>query len=259
MNSLFTLSMKAHLLIGASIILTVLSSSGQEISTDVHRIQLGMNVSTDYCYRTLVNAGDNSTYVDIIDYRDRLEEARFGYSTGINFTYNLNSRWGVEAGTQYSYKSIQYEISGLTFGDPVDPRYGFVYDPNAVAVPEKFIDNYYYLEFPVRAIYSMGKKRMRFLASLGIMPGVLLKSTHIMEGKNQAGDKSSSSYDQTDDFEKFALSPIISIGAEYAISKKLILRAEPTFRYGLLTIIDAPVSAHLWNAGLNFSICYAIK
>jgi hypothetical protein len=34
---------------------------------------------------------------------------------------------------------------------------------------------------------------------------------------------------------------------------------EPTFRYGLLKIIDQPVTAYLWSAGLNITCYYALK
>jgi hypothetical protein len=51
---------------------------------------------------------------------------------------------------------------------------------------------------------------------------------------------------------------LISAGAEYKIKNKMYVRIEPTFRYGVLKIIDAPVTAYLWNAGLNMGFYYRL-
>jgi len=249
--------MRSSLLIAA--LLVAITSYGQESNPISHLFQIGINISPDYCYRRLTN--DDAYYDFIVDSRDDREHALFGYTAGVNARYYLSSHWGIDCGIQYSKKGFQNNISGLTFGDMIDPRYGFIYvDPlTEPFIPEKFVDNFYYLEMPIRAIYVMGKKKMRFLASLGLMPGMLVRSTHDMVGKNLEGNSITRSFNQTDDFKKFLLSPIVSLGLDYKISDKINLSAEPTFRYGVMKLIDAPVSAHLWSAGLNVAIYYTLK
>ncbi len=44
---------------------------------------------------------------------------------------------------------------------------------------------------------------------------------------------------------------MVSVGVEYKINERMNLRVEPTFRYGLLTVIDFPVAGYLYSGGLN--------
>jgi hypothetical protein len=46
------------------------------------------------------------------------------------------------------------------------------------------------------------------------------------------------------------------LGLEYRLKNSFFIRAEPTFRYGILKIIDQPVTEYLWNAGLNIGVYY---
>ena len=54
-------------------------------------------------------------------------------------------------------------------------------------------------------------------------------------------------------YRRFNISPTISVGFDYKVNSRMNLRVEPTFRYGILTIIDAPIHGYLYNAGLNIS------
>lgn len=44
---------------------------------------------------------------------------------------------------------------------------------------------------------------------------------------------------------------MISAGIDYRMNDRMNLRVEPTFRYGVMKITDAPITAYLFNAGLN--------
>ena len=44
---------------------------------------------------------------------------------------------------------------------------------------------------------------------------------------------------------------MISVGMEYRIGERMDLRVEPTFRYGVLRIIDGPIIGYLYSGGVN--------
>jgi hypothetical protein len=44
-------------------------------------------------------------------------------------------------------------------------------------------------------------------------------------------------------FNQVNISPTASMGLDYKITSRINARFEPTFRYGILQIIDAPVTA----------------
>jgi hypothetical protein len=51
---------------------------------------------------------------------------------------------------------------------------------------------------------------------------------------------------------------MVSAGVDYKLNNKMHLLAEPTFRYGIIKTKDAPVTEHLWNAGLNVGFYYSL-
>jgi len=236
-------------------------NSGTTSRTAIHRLLLGVNVSPDYCYRTLKNNDGSSLASMIIDVRDESEVYKIGYTAGFNLCYTLTKKLGIELGVQYSNKGYAFKNSALIFGDAIDPRYGIVTLPNSSATPTKahITYNHHYLDVPVRAIFSFGKKRIHVVASLGVTTNILLSSTQTSTLEFANGDTQSETYDQQNDFNSLNISPSISLGADYRISNKINLRVEPTFRYGLLKISDTRVTAYLWNAGMNVTCYYALN
>lgn len=247
-------------------ILFSLPSPGQDTltlkgTTEFKRLSIGVNISPDYCYRTLKNNNGSATSDLIIDLREESEGPKLGYTAGINAGYNFSKKWGVEMGIQYSNKGYAFKNSALTFGEMIDPRYGFIYTSNGAAAPTyaKFVYHHHYLDVPVRVLYRFGKKRLHFVTSVGVTTNILLNATMTSVVKYGNDDAKRQTYDQPYDFNTFNISPTISVGVDYKINNKINLRAEPTFRYGLLKITDTPVTATLWSGGLNFSCYYLLK
>jgi hypothetical protein len=50
----------------------------------------------------------------------------------------------------------------------------------------------------------------------------------------------------------------MSAGVDYRINEKMNLRIEPTFRYGVLKIIDMPVTGYLYSGGINVAYYYGL-
>jgi len=217
-------------------------------TTQAKKVLIGYNFSADHNYRTLKNS-DGSSNADIVIKSRNDETARFGYTTGLNVCFNLSKLIGFETGIQYSNKGYQRKgqyINTITF-DPSDP------------VKISWLYGYQYIGIPVKAKFSFGKSRLRFIAGIGFTTSLLLssKQTATYEYANGSTEKRRSS--TTSGFNKVDLSPMVSVGASYKLNKKMNLFAEPTFRYGLIRVKDAPVTEKLWNAGLNVGVYYAIK
>jgi len=227
------------------------------VSTEFIKFLFGVNISPDYCYRTLKNNDGSSTSSVIIDLRNKNEEFKIGYTAGLNVCYNISKNLGFELGVQYSNKGYAFEKSDLIFGDTIDPHYGF--DGTEMPTKAKFIYNHIYLDIPVRAIFSFGERRVHFITSIGVTTNILLKATQTSVLEYENGDTQRETNDQEDDFNSLNISPTVSAGIDYKISNKINLRAEPTLRYGLLKIIDTPVTAYLWSGGLNITCYYALK
>jgi hypothetical protein len=121
-------------------------------------------------------------------------------------------------------------------------------------IPEsfKYNYNYHYLEIPTKVNFSFGTNRMRLTTSAGVSSAFLIKQsrTYIGYYKDTTTRQDITSIDTYNRFNLFAT---ISAGLEMRISPIMSIKVEPTFRYGLLKIIETPVSGHWYSGGVNVS------
>ena len=177
--------------------------------------------------------------------------------------YNISKYFGIEVGLQYSSKGYANSngYSNLVFADQIAPRNGIVYSNTGVIVltTSKLTYNHNYFDLPIRAILSFGHKRFQFITSLGVTTNILLTATQTNISENTNGSKQRNTNDQVFSFKVLNISPLISAGIDYRLSNKINIRIEPTLRYGILQIIDTPVTAYLWTTGLNMTCYYQLK
>lgn len=213
------------------------------------KILIGFNFSPDYSYRTLKNRAGAPSNDLVIKNRNDIEVAKFGYATGINICFNFSQLIGFEAGLQFSNKGYQTQTLEIFFFAP---------EPN-LPTKVKFVHSYQYIGIPLKAKFSLTKGKLGVFSSVGFTTNFLLnvKSKAIIEYSNGKTEKNSQSL--KNDFNKVDISPLIGIGIDYRLNRKMHLLAEPTFRYGLIKTIDAPISEKLWSAGLNIGFYYAVK
>jgi hypothetical protein len=234
----------------ALFILISISAVAQQTKqeTTFKRFQLGANISPDFCFRTLKNTDKNLSYIaDLIWLRNDIERPKIGYSGGINFCYQLTKFMGIETGIQYSNKG--YKTRNRTL----------IWDGSLPEVPDriKSIYNYHYIDIPLKVNFSLGKNKVRFFSSLGIVGNVFIdeiqKNIFVYSNRKEI-DNFSTNYD----YHRFNVSASISAGIDYKLSNNSSLRIEPTFRHGLSQIIDAPATAYLYSAGLNIGYYYGL-
>jgi hypothetical protein len=60
-------------------------------------------------------------------------------------------------------------------------------------------------------------------------------------------------------YNRLNISPLVSAGIDWQLNHRNSIRIEPTFRYGVLKIIDAPLTGYLWSAGLNLSYYFGLN
>ena len=218
-------------------------------TNQTQKIIIGFNFSPDYSSRTLKNNDDASSSDLVIKNRNDIETAKFGYTTGLNVYVNFSQLVGFETGIQYSNKGYKTKNQDL------------VYFPPSPSSPTKarFIYAYQYIGIPLKAKFSFGKNKVRFVSSIGFMTNFLLniKQTANYEYSNGKTEKKSQS--SKSGFNKVDISPMLSVGVDYKLNSRINLFAEPTFRYGVIKTKDAPVTEHLWNVGLNIGFYYALK
>ncbi len=146
----------------------------------------------------------------------------------------------------------QLNIEALTFGDMIDPNRGFIYQTNTISI-RAIRYSFHYLELPLRLVLHCGKGRLRSITGAGLTTSYLLKSTTTSVMGNADGSTDRTTSKSSTDYNPVGLFPTLSSGVSYALNDHLELRLEPQARFGVLRLIDAPVTGHLWSAGVGFS------
>lgn len=226
------------------------------------RWSIGARVTPGIGHRSLIAAEDNSTTRTIIDLRNDLEDPRFSPSAAVIAAFERSPHWAIEAGIGYSLLGYETRINtdDLTFGDMIDPRRGFVYGTDEGPLPERFIfrDDFHYLDLSLRAVWMLGHGRWRWISGLGVTTGFLLQAGTTLIKDYGSDGRERSTEEAVDDFEPFGLFPEVSTGASWSLNDRLELRAEPRFKYGLCRLIDAPITGHLWSAGIGFGCMFRL-
>lgn len=239
-----------------------LSAQTEEVilpTVEFNKWQFGFNLSPDYCFRTLVaNSSATSQGVQIV--RDDSEGPKLGYTSGLVVAYNFNKSIRLEMGLLFSNKGYQFKKTDLTFGDMIDPRRGFVYSSSDGTIESvKFIYSYYYIDVPAKVNFAFGKRKIRLLTSVGLVTNIFLNETSTSVLYFEDGSKNRNTSATTDDYNRINLSPQLGAGIDWKLNEKSNLRIEPTFRYGMLSIIDAPITGYLWSFGLNINYLVGLK
>lgn len=223
---------------------------GQDLENQTSKFSLGLSFSPDYSYRTL-NAEANSDDQSIVDFRNRYESPKMGFTTGVRAVYRLNKSWSIEMGLLYSNKGEKqvnrYYVS-------IDPRKGFITDQDVTA---KFYNHYKYLDIPVKANYYITAKRLKLFVSSGLSANVFLRYNAVSHIERADGSEEN---DKSTEMKLSALnfSAMIGFGAEYQIKDRIHVRLEPEFRHAITSIIDRPIKQYPYSLGANAGIFIAL-
>ena len=219
------------------------------IAPDLKRVLIGFSVSPNICYRTLeVNDGSSSS-ASIVKSRNENETVKLGYSAGLNMCINLKRSFGIEAGIQYSNKGFRTKMMIL---NPLQPD---PFSPNQA----KIIHNFHCLDIPIKANFTTDEGKIRVFTSVGLTANFFIKetATSVLVFSDHT-DRKTRLTSESDSYNKLNISPTMSAGVDYRINEKMNLRIEPTFRYGVLKIIDMPVTGYLYSGGINVAYYYGL-
>jgi hypothetical protein len=122
----------------------------------------------------------------------------------------------------------------------------------------KYTDNFHYIGFPVKVNFIVGKKKVRFFTSVGLITDILVKATSTTDLKENGSTQHGRPYDETSNVNRVNLSPVLSAGIDYKINDKMNLRVEPAFRFGALSVINGSIKEYLYSGGLNLSYYFGL-
>jgi len=208
------------------------------------KIYVGFSFSPDYAFRTLKNNDGSSSSDYVIKSRNDIEKGKFSFTTGFNLNLVLSKKIELQTGLLYSDRGYR---SPKRVPD-------FAVQPSGAPTHIKSKASFNYIDVPLKLNFVSGKGSVKFIAGIGFAANLLFHNSEKAIYYYPDGNEKKYDVSEGYDYKKFNLSALVNSGVEYQLSKNISLRAEPTFRYGLLKIIDKPVTAKLWNIGLNMGV-----
>lgn len=215
---------------------------GQNSSTK-SKFKFGVSFSNDIGYRLLKHNDSDLTNDFVLEERNETEIPKFCYSAGLTIAYKISERASLSSGILYSNKGYQTEKLSISSGtsDPLIPN------------EAQFRFNINYIDVPFLYKHQFGEGKWRFQIGGGITTNVFLNE--VQQTIKYFDDEVEKDAEETaSDYNRINLSPQVSFGVSYDIHERFFLYANPVFRYGILKIIDAPITAYLFTGGLNIGI-----
>ena len=195
--------------------------------------QLGFNASPDYCFTTM------PSYFEV---------PKLGYTFGLSTAYQFNQLFSIETGLHYSNKGSQTSKMDLSFEQP---------DPS-IPLQAQYIYNYHFIDIPLKANFTVGKRRIKFFSSVGLTTNLFIKETqtniYVYSDRTDINTISPS----FTDFRKVNFTPKLSAGIDWSVHPAVNLRVEPTAQYSAFTMTNTPLTGHLFSAGLKMSLYYRL-
>jgi hypothetical protein len=207
-----------------------------DIPADFSRWQIGVSFSPDLAYRRL--SSDPSWINDD-------ESPIFGYTTGGNVVFNINDRFGTASGVHFSEKGYGNRVT-ITNAEAEEVGKGFVRTA------------FDYIEIPLKASYTFGSGSLRWTAGAGIVNGILVSARQVSSYTIEVQGSKKNKMDILSYYDRYNFSVMLGAGIDWSVASRLQLKAEPTLRYGLTKISQAPFATSLWNVGLDVGLYYGL-
>jgi hypothetical protein len=229
----------------------------QEEESTERKTVMAITYSADYSYRS--QTGDGSELSEsIMALNSQFHKPKYGYTAGVSLFFPMGKRMRLETGLLFANRGEQFvaDMENLTFGDMIDPRYGFVYETlEAFPVSSKNKHSYMYVDWPIKLSYPLVEKKLRVSVTAG--PSFNTFIAYNSKSKSVYDDgsvkKASSSYNFASVYRVY-MAFIGSVTLDYPLNEKLGLRIEPIYRRGITPMNSDRIQSYHYSAGLNFGL-----
>lgn len=204
----------------------------------------------EYSYRGLSTSSKDEIVIGIMENRNDKETGKLNWRAGFNYNRRLSNRFHLKTGIRLA--SVGYEgekKTGLRYASEFVTPELWVPDPS-LPHEVQFIYDYWFVEIPLVGRFECTNKKIAPFLELGIAPAVYV-TTRTKIVTDLGTDVSFNNGVDAFDFYRFHLVGIFSIGVSFSVSERMQLFGQPTLRYHLTQLVDAPIEEHLFNYGIE--------
>ncbi len=230
--------------IKTSITIILLSSTVLGFSQENKRkkTNIGFYFAPAYTYRLLSSKSQNEIYHDsYMRYRDVTESASkskaeynrqipIDLKLGLSVDYSISSKTSLESGIIYERYSYERFASGVW-------KYGAINHSD-----ELFNYEYSFLSLPIIFNYKIERRRLLLSCGAGLIQSVLVNKEEDIDHNPLWGEVIST------ETNTYNISPVIKLGLDYRVSKRISIFCEPQFSIMLLPFkTENVISTYLNN------------
>ncbi|WP_238749361.1 outer membrane beta-barrel protein [Neolewinella maritima] len=206
----------------------------------------------DYTYRSLRVGDVPDILKDFTVVRNREEAPQLQWRAGVNYNRRLGSRFHLRTGIRLA--NVGYRGQKFT-----DLRWGSEFSGNGQYVPDPSLPHesrssysYWFIEVPLVGRYAFSGRRFSPFVELGLAPSVYLTTrTRTVTDLDKFTEYQR---DPSSEFNKVHIVGLITFGTNYTLTDRLQLYAQPTARYHLTSLYDAPIQEQLFSVGLELGV-----
>jgi len=213
-------------------------------STKANKFEIGLTYSPDYCFRTLKS---DQPVNWVLETRDTLEVAKFGYTTGLNFVYNLSKNISIGSGFLFSDKGKKTKLYSLE--NSVSGK---------LPINNTIIYHHYYIDVPIKANYFILTGKLKLYLTGGICASLFLVQSNVSIWEYSDGHTERNSTSSSSGFSKINFAYIAGFGLDFSLSQNFNFRIEPGYRRSINSISDTPIKEYLYTSGLSLGIFYKL-
>jgi len=209
----------------------------------------------DYTYRTLDTDSQEEIFVNLVEDRNGDEAARANWRVGVNYNKKLTKSIFLKTGLRLASKGYKGETQGgLRWGSQHDGMGGF--DPDAD--PESGFEevqintNYWFLSIPIAARFEFNEKKWSPFVEVGLVPSIYLVTRNQQIAEEESSTMSFNEIPAG--LNRIHFVGFASFGLNYTLNEKLQLFGQPSFRYHITTLADAPLDEHLYSVGIELGV-----
>ena len=213
---------------------------------------IGLIAGIEYSYRNLSAGSGNAVASLIAARRDDEETGKLNWRAGFNYNRRLSSRLFLKTGVRLASVGYEKENKSLQWPSEHNGAGGWAGpDPNLPRELRQTRD-YWFLELPVAGRYELGGKKLTPFIEAGLSPTVYLttRTKTVTDISTEVAFQSGEVYN----FNTWHLVGQLSFGFNCDIGERLQLFGQPTVRYHLTKLADAPVGEYLYNFGIEAGV-----
>ncbi|MEQ9064893.1 MAG: outer membrane beta-barrel protein [Vicingaceae bacterium] len=172
--------------------------------------------------------------------------------------YGLSERLGFVSGLGYNQYGEKLIYNNLTFGNMIDPRIGFVYDPTSTSVPNSYELKYVYqfLTLPLLMDYSIiNSEKSGLTFQIGVTFNYLIGSKSVTNIDYSDGSKDRNSANYSFDSNDLNFAGLLGIFYKRKLGEKFFFKVGPQVNYFFSSISGSDAIDHYpYRTSINLGI-----